>query len=371
MNKPIFKLLLKAALVVAPMVSPIVSLAEPSQEWRCSVDSLTPDLALQRLDWARRCGLTQNSGGPGTEFASGAAAGPPPTFATLWEYAEGDPNRAYSGNSNAYQVNYYYGHSKFVTTFQYTQALEASGPTMGFWKWTAVTAVRPRPLYPSFDTMPDGSGIPLIPLPSMANDCNLYQWNPTAGTLTPWTGNFYVMAYCESSCYAPDQSLRFSDGDVNIVKAMKAKRDDLVTLSPDATLDNLHTQTSKVFSYTTEIRDAEHVIFNVTTASGGKLRVTNEHPMVTSEGRLVKAESLAVGDELLKADGTPDRIASIEKSKHFGKVYNIKPASLEPVANVLIAQGYLVGSARFQNDDVAYINRVLLFRAVPDKVMPR
>jgi hypothetical protein len=59
------------------------------------------------------------------------------------------------------------------------------------------------------------------------------------------------------------------------------------------------------------------------------------------------------------------------KTDYFGKVYNIKPVSRERVSNVLIAQGYLVGSARFQNDDVNYMNRALLFRAVPDVVMPR
>jgi hypothetical protein len=196
-------------------------------------------------------------------------------------------------------------------------------------------------------------------------------WDRAAGTLTPWTGNFYVVAYCESSCYAPDQSLRFSDGDVNIAAAMKAKRDDLVTLTADATLDDLATQTSRVFSYTTEIRDAENVIYKLTTASGGSLSVTNEHPIITGFGRLVQAQKLALGDELVRADGTPDPIIKIEKSTQFGKVYNIKPVSAEPVANILIAQGYLVGSARFQNDDLRYINRILLFRGVPDDVMPQ
>ena len=180
-----------------------------------------------------------------------------------------------------------------------------------------------------------------------------------------------VTAYCESGCYAPDQSLRFSDGDVNIVDAMKAHRDDLVTLSSDATLDKLATQTSKVYNYTADIRDAKQVLYEITTASGGALRVTDEHPMVTSEGLLVAAEKLTVGDELLKADGTPDPITAIEKTDYFGKVYNIRPVSSERVANILIAQGYLVGSARFQNDDVSYMNRALLFRAVPDAVMPR
>jgi hypothetical protein len=250
----------------------------------------------------------------------------------------------------------------------YTVFQETSGPTINFYKWTRPT-LRPRPLYPSFDTIVTGTGTQLFP--SGGADCGIYTKNATTGALTTWTGNFYVAYYCESSCYTPDQNLTFSTGEVNVVAAMKAKRDDLVTLSPDATLDSLATQTSRVFSYTTEIRDAENVIYKLTTASGGSLSVTNEHPIITSEGRLVQAQKLIEGDELLKADGTPDMIVSIEKTTHFGKVYNIKPASTVPVANILIAQGYLVGSARFQNDDISYMNRVLLFRGVPDDVMPQ
>ena len=143
-----------------------------------------------------------------------------------------------------------------------------------------------------------------------------------------------------------------------------------MTLSSDATLDRPTLQKNTVYSYTSEIRDAEHVIYEITTASGGQLRLTNEHPVITSEGQLVKAERLTRADELLKADGTPDRIVSVKKTRYFGKVYNIKPVSRDTVSNILVAQGFLVGSARFQNEDVEYMNRVLLFRGVPEHVMP-
>jgi hypothetical protein len=359
------------ALVAA--AAPMAALAEPTQEFRCSQDSLDADQARQRLDWARKCGLLRNTAGPASFFASTRAYDAsvfPGSLIGAKEYRENTTTRAYSGNSRAYEVNYYSAYNRFDGFTVYTMAQETSGPTTGFYKWTGTTP-RLRPFYPAFGSIVDGSGTLLLPLPTVYDDCNLYQWNPTTGTATRWTGDFYVVAYCEASCYAPDQRVRFADGDVNIVEAMKAKRDDVVTLAPDATLDDLRTQTSKVYSYTTELRDGEHVLFKLTTASGGTLSVTNEHPMVTSEGRLVKAESLKKGDELLKADGTPDPIVGVEKTSHYGKVYNLKPESREHVSNILIAQGYLVGSARFQNDYVAFMNRVLLFRAVPEEVMPR
>jgi hypothetical protein len=363
MNKSRLKFILKVTLVAAPTTA----MAEPIQEWRCTTDSLGTTAALQRIEWARKCGLTTNSSGPDSWFLSTKAFAQ--NFEWAKDYRENNTARAFTGNLNAYNVNYYYGYARYESTPQYTVNQETLGATVDYWKWSH-TVQRPRPLYPSFENTPvAGSGTQLFPHPTLA-DCNLYT-DKTGSATTRWTSDYYVIAYCESSCYTPDQSLRFSDGDVNIVDAMKAQRDDVITLSPDATLDNLAKQTSNVYSYTAEIRDAEHVIYRVTTTSGGSLSVTNEHPVVTSEGRLVKAEKLNEGDELVKADGTPDPIVKIEKTTHFGKVYNIKPVSRERVSNILIAQGYLVGSARFQNDDVGYMNRVLLFRGVPDEVMPR
>jgi len=364
MKKSPLQLICNIALVVAPLTAA----AEPAQEWRCTTDSLDPTAALQRIEWARKCGLITNTGGPTSTVASNKSWDQ--TFTWAKEYIEGNTNRAFTGNLNSYNVNYYYAWARYEVSPAYMVTQETSGPTINYWKWGpwGTSTQRPRPLYPSFEDTPvAGGGTQMFPHPTLA-DCRLY--SDRNGT-TPAPGSTYVIAYCESSCYTPDQNLRFATGDVNIVDAMKTKRDDLVTLAPDATLDQLATQTSQVFSYTTEIRDAEHVIYKLTTASGGSLSVTNEHPLVISSGQLVQAQKLHPGDELLKADGTIDPITQVEKTTYVGKVYNIKPMSREPVANILIAQGYLVGSARFQNDDVDYMNRVLLFRGVPADVMPQ
>jgi len=270
--------------------------------------------------------------------------------------------------------NSLYGNLANPTDHTWKEVFETSGNTPGFYKWTRPKKNN-RPTYPTFNTKPDGTGTQLYPPPGLtrttwgAKGCQFYQ---DKSGVTQYTGTvFYVAAYCKSGCYTPDQSLKFSDGDVNIVKAMEAKRDDLVTLTPDATLDEPRTQVARVESYTTELRDFDHPIVKVTTASGGSLSVTTEHPVLVSDGRLVKAEALRKGQALLKADGTPDPIVQIEETHFLGKVYNLTPLSTDRVANVVIAQGFLVGSGRFQNEELKYINRILLFRAVPDAIMPR
>ncbi len=374
---------LKLAVVTVPLVSPLTASADVVQQFRCSTDSLDPAQALARLQWARKCGLSTNSGGAGSSFASPMAFDM--AFNPAREYREANLNRAFTGNTNDFNVNYYYATSRYLATPLYAVSMETTGPTAGFWTWSHTTQ-RPRPIYPTFEDTPViGSGTQIFPDPAMLNEdpakgpvlpwqttsCQLFTTNPTTGAITPWNGNFYAAAYCESSCYTPDQSLRFSDGDVNILEALKAKRNDVVTLAPDATLDSLSTHVDRVYSYTSEIRDAEQVVYKITTASGGSLSITNEHPVILSDGRVVKAETLTPHDQLIRAAGGADSIVRVERTTYFGKVYNIKPMSEEPISNVIIAQGFLVGSARFQNDDVEYMNRTLLFRAIPDDVMPR
>jgi len=365
MRKPSTSTLLKAA--VLTLLPATGALAEPMQEWRCNVDSLLPSQALLRAEWARKCGLTTNlnGGGPSSWFASAKAFDT--NFDWAKEYKEFNTNRAWTGNLHQYNVNYYNAFSLYDNTPMYTVAAEVGGATAGYFKWSH-TASRVRTLYPTFENSPTaGSGMPLYPHPTLAN-CNLY--TDLTGT-NVWQSNFYVIAYCESSCYTPDQRVLFKGGEQNILDAVKQGREDIVTLGPDATLDNLQLTEGKVYSYTSETRDSEHIIYHVRTVTGGELKVTNEHPVVTSEGRLVQAQTLQAGDELLRQDGTPDAIVSVEKSTHFGKVYNLKPEARDQVSNILVAQGYLVGSARFQNDDIGYMNRVLLFRGVPEDVLPR
>jgi hypothetical protein len=60
-------------LEVAVIAAPTAALAQSTQTSRCTTDILDPDLAVQRLEWARRCGLTRNTAGPNSWFDSAAA----------------------------------------------------------------------------------------------------------------------------------------------------------------------------------------------------------------------------------------------------------------------------------------------------------
>jgi hypothetical protein len=190
MTKSALRLLLTLAVVAAPATA----LAQPILQIRCMADSLDSTAVLQRIEWARRCALTTNTAGPNSWFGSSMAVDTSVNPAK--EYREINPNRSYSGSSNDYNVNYTYAFCRYSSSPFFTVTQETSGPTTGFWKWSTPTQ-RPRPFYPTFESSPvAGGGIPLVPLPTLPNDCNLYQRDPATGGFTRWTGNFYVIAYC-------------------------------------------------------------------------------------------------------------------------------------------------------------------------------
>lgn len=165
---------------------------------------------------------------------------------------------------------------------------------------------------------------------------------------------------CRAGCYTPDQLILFADGFESILKANKSKRDDIMTLSPDSALGALSFKQSKLESYTVDPVPKQQKILVIKTQDGGQLKVTTNHPLVDSEGRMRSADTLKVGESLVKMDGDPDRIVSIESTDYFGKVYNVSLASQDPAENIVVAQGYLNGSVYFQNEGLGLLNRLAL-----------
>ncbi|HEX8115241.1 MAG TPA: hypothetical protein VF516_46255 [Kofleriaceae bacterium] len=191
------KIALPCILALAFIAIPTTAAAQSIVTVRCTTDSLDATAALQRIEWARRCALLTNTGGPNSWFFSTLAADDV-TFVGAKDYREIDPNHAYSGSVNDYNVNYSYSFCRYPSSSIFSVIQETSGPTAGFWKWSRPVQ-RPRVFYPTFDTTMTGTGTQLFPLPTLPGECKLYQRNPTTGGFSRWTGNFYVLAYCVST----------------------------------------------------------------------------------------------------------------------------------------------------------------------------
>jgi hypothetical protein len=144
-------------LAAAITLVPAAALAEISQESRCQSDSLDTTEAVQRLEWARQCGLLTNTGGSASwvdsVHALDAVSVPPGLIVFAKEYVEIDPNRAFTGSVEDHNVNFYYSWSRYEVTSMYTVTRETSGFTSNYWKWSH-TIQRARPMYPTFESSP-------------------------------------------------------------------------------------------------------------------------------------------------------------------------------------------------------------------------
>jgi hypothetical protein len=349
------------------------AVASPILQIRCSTDSLDPATAKLRLEWARACGDKVNVVSPVLPVP------PAQVIATGTTSVDGIPLVEYIETDDFFGKNSFSGdvatvNQIFVQNQWRVGPITASKVAGGFQKWTeADVLLLTRPTYPTFGNSADiNVAAQIFPNPNYSLvDCAMYS---DAGALhrvdTSVTG-FFVNGFCTSSCYTPDQQITFADGPQAIIDATNALTPNMRTLTPTSTLENLAFHTDGVQSFTREIHDSTHVIFDIRTQSGGELKVTDKHPVIVGSGRIVEARSLKAGDQLIKADGTRDRITSVEKTTHFGKVYNLKPVATNKVANILIAQGFLVGSSRFQNEDVDFMNRIILGRSIPSHVIPQ
>ena len=340
---------------------------------RCSNDSLDPAQARARLEWARACGVRMNVKSP-TSPQPPASAELTGLFdinnVPLWEYYETDDfwgRNSYSGFSA--DVN------RTFSMYQWKPGpITAVTAALNFQKWTQPPdKLLARPYYPTFGDNADiNSAFQLFPPPNYsAADCTLYVDKTGMVPANTTVSGFYVNGFCTASCYTPDQVIRFPTGDEPILSALTALRAEVTTLAPESTLQQIRLQTDGVASYTRELHDTTLVIFEIHTRSGGLLRITDKHPVLVSDGRIVEAQSLKIGAKLINADGALDPIVSIAKRDYFGKVYNLKPKSTNRVSNILIAQGFLVGSSRYQNEDVEYVNRIILGRGIPKEVIPQ
>ncbi len=341
---------------------------------RCSTDPVVhPTDAMARLEWARACGTKMNVGSPtnpippAQSFLTGAlsANGGIP----LVDYREtDDPQGKNSYSGDAATVNQIFFQSQWRPG-----PINATTDVRGFQKWAGVNPPLPRPLYPTFGNNADiNTAIQLFPNPNYSLvDCTLYADAAAQNRVDTSVTGFFVNGYCTSGCYTPDQQISFASGDETILGALNALRTGVTTLSPDSTLESIKLKTDEVASYSRDVHDASLVTFEIRTRSGGQLRVTDQHPVLIGNGRLVEARTLKVGNELIKADGTRDPIVSVTQMPYFGKAYNLKPVATNRVANLLIAQGFLVGSSRYQNEDVDYMNRIILGRSIPKFVIPQ
>jgi PKD repeat protein len=176
----------------------------------------------------------------------------------------------------------------------------------------------------------------------------------------------YIAAVCLASCATPEQMI-LAQAEANgslqyvpFVQAWQQKFKFVATLASQSSMSSKFVQKTSVDNWVTELVDSDHDILEFTMKSGGQLRLTPNHPLVTDQGSMRFASDFKIGDNLIRHGGARDPIVSIKQIKYHGKVYNVFVNSSEIHKNVVLTNGYLNGTAFFQNEGSDQINRRLL-----------
>lgn len=161
-------------------------------------------------------------------------------------------------------------------------------------------------------------------------------------------GDWIIKSFCVASCYTPDQQILFESGFLAIGEALERNETYLMVLKKGSSLEKPAFEPMIVEAYTRSWQEGHETIRIIKTQSGGQLKITENHPILLASGEMIEARDLRVGDWLVKQNGQKDPVSSIENIDYFGKVFNVAPKSLNPTENILVAQGFLVGSGAYQ-----------------------
>lgn len=176
----------------------------------------------------------------------------------------------------------------------------------------------------------------------------------------------YVATVCLASCFTPEQQImgqKEATGSLNYAKIYDAWDQQFkfaATLGSNSTMRSKEVKKTPVDQWVTELIDTNHDILVFTMKSGRQLRLTPNHPVLNDQGAMQSADQFKKGDNLVALGGQFDPIVNIEKIVYFGKVYNVFVKSAAIQNNVIITNGYLNGTAFFQNEGAMYLNRKLL-----------
>jgi hypothetical protein len=177
--------------------------------------------------------------------------------------------------------------------------------------------------------------------------------------------NVVFFDVCMNGCFKGDQRIAFEHGYEAIASADQRGKQasKVLTLTADATLEQPKYKAQEIDYFIRSAQDAQETLVTLATEEG-KLTVTKDHPIVNKDGFVVMADSLQVGDALVKSDGTLAPITEKAYEEFFGKVYNLTPASFDAQENIIVAEGFLNGSHRFQAGTLSSYSDVAVKRSI-------
>lgn len=157
---------------------------------------------------------------------------------------------------------------------------------------------------------------------------------------------------CPCGCFAPEALLDvLNAGRSTVVSALNLFTADrgttLLALASDARLSNPNYESSLIANRT--IGEEKVPLVRVETTDGRILRITEKHPVLKADGKMVTARELTRSDELVNRDGSHAKIRRLTRETSPDSVYNFQTSGTTLASHVIVAEGLLVGDLAWQN----------------------
>jgi len=165
-------------------------------------------------------------------------------------------------------------------------------------------------------------------------------------------GGYRIFDFCPKGCFAADTQIASSvtaEGRASYVQAASlAPRSTLLSMTDDASLSNLLLAPQSIKRIVLGAEDAELFVFAL--ANGRTLRVTQHHPMVLDNGKIVEASQINPRMSFVGLDGQSVAVTSITREKPTADVFNFETGGDTQLSHIIVAEGVLVGDLKIQNE---------------------
>lgn len=188
---------------------------------------------------------------------------------------------------------------------------------------------------------------------------------PTTVPATPASPECIVPApnkfvgLCVSGCVTPETQVITPNGSKDMGD-LQLQNAELVSVPAVTDAGTLDLQPMTVKRYIHDLIAVPQPTLVIKTVSGGSVQVSLNHPLLNGQHEMVKAEELKIGDSLVKSNGRLDSIVSIEKETYVGKLFNLTVDTEDKNKSLFIANGYVSGDKKFQDQEVSEFNRGIL-----------
>jgi len=170
-------------------------------------------------------------------------------------------------------------------------------------------------------------------------------------------GAFVPFTPCPRGCFEASQLVQFGGESMTPREANAKSVSTITALSANASLGYLARSEEPIDYFVRGIEKGQ--LLRIYLGQGSRIEVTANHPMVDEKGLVIPATDVYRGMMLLSVDG-PRAVKNVERFDYVGEVWNIRPVSDKPLANVNISQAILTGSVRFQNNWATEAGRLAL-----------